>query len=584
MRQDFFSIIRTHTIQIVQGGFVLRKAKLVLAIISVLALLAGCSSSKSSGSSASPADSAAAATAAASAAPSAAAGGSKVINLGKDVELASMDSAIATDGLSFEAIAATIEGLYTVDGDGVPQLAIAEKADVSPDGKTYTFTIRDAKWSNGTPVSAKDFEFAWKRLVNPATASEYSFIMGVAGVKNADDIVAGKKKIDELGVKAKDDKTLVVELDRPVAFFKSLLAFPSFFPINEAFYKEKGDQYALTAGALLANGPFKMKTWEVGGTTFFLEKNPDYYDAAKVQVDGLNYKVIKDSQQSALAYDNGDLDYVALSGEQITKYKSNPEYHSIMAGYLWYLSPNQKVKGLENVNLRKALSLAFDKKAIVDDILKDGSTVADFAVPTLLATGPDGKDFRETAGKYPTTNKEEAKKYWEKAKSELGISSIKLELLFEDTESATLVAQFIQSEIESTLPGVTFDLKSQPKKNRIELMQKGDYQVGLTRWGPDYADPMTYLDMWITGSPNNYGFWSNKEYDDLIQRASKGELAGKPEERWEALKKAEGMVMDNAVIFPIYQKGNAVLIKPNVTGLEFHSVGVGVYYKNAVKK
>jgi len=495
-----------------------------------------------------------------------------------------MDSAIATDGLSFEAIAATIEGLYTVDGDGVPQLAIAEKADVSPDGKTYTFTIRDAKWSNGTPVSAKDFEFAWKRLVNPATASEYSFIMGVAGVKNADDIVAGKKKIDELGVKAKDDKTLVVELDRPVAFFKSLLAFPSFFPINEAFYKEKGDQYALTAGALLANGPFKMKTWEVGGTTFFLEKNPDYYDAAKVQVDGLNYKVIKDSQQSALAYDNGDLDYVALSGEQITKYKSNPEYHSIMAGYLWYLSPNQKVKGLENVNLRKALSLAFDKKAIVDDILKDGSTVADFAVPTLLATGPDGKDFRETAGKYPTTNKEEAKKYWEKAKSELGISSIKLELLFEDTESATLVAQFIQSEIESTLPGVTFDLKSQPKKNRIELMQKGDYQVGLTRWGPDYADPMTYLDMWITGSPNNYGFWSNKEYDDLIQRASKGELAGKPEERWEALKKAEGMVMDNAVIFPIYQKGNAVLIKPNVTGLEFHSVGVGVYYKNAVKK
>ncbi len=554
-----------------------------MAFTLVLVLLAGCANSKS-GSSAPPEGTAGSAAPSSASGSPAASGGSKIINLGKDVELASMDSAIATDGLSFEVIAATIEGLYTIDADGVPQLAIAEKADVSADGKTYTFTLRDAKWSNGTPVSAKDFEFAWKRLVDPATASEYSFIMGVAGVKNADDIVAGKKQIDELGVKAKDDKTLVVELDRPVAFFNSLLAFPSFFPINEAFYKEKGDQYALTADALLANGPFKMKTWEVGGTTFFLEKNPDYYDASKIQIDGLNYKVIKDTQQSVLAYENGDLDYVMLSGEQISKYQSNPEYHSIMAGYLWYLSPNQKVKGLENVNLRKALSLAFDKKAIVDDILKDGSIVADFAVPTLLATGPDGKDFRETAGTYPTTNKDEAKKYWEKAKSELGIDSIKLELLFEDTESATLVAQFIQSEIESTLPGVTFDLKSQPKKNRVELMQKGDFQVGLTRWGPDYADPMTYLDMWVTDSPNNYGFWSNKEYDGLIQSASKGDLASKPEERWAALKKAEKLVMDNAVIFPVYQKGNAVLIKPAVTGIEFHSVGVNIYYKNAVKK
>lgn len=557
----------------------MKKAKLFFAIFSVILLLAGCS--KSNSNSTGTTDPQAPST---STNTEAGAGASKVINLGKEVELASMDSAIATDGLSFEVIAATIEGLYTVDADGVPQLAMAEKVDLSEDGKKMTFTIRDAKWSNGTPVSAKDFEFAWKRLVNPETASEYSFIMGVAGVKNADDIVAGKKGIDELGVKATDDKTLTVELDRPVAFFNSLMSFPPFFPINEAFYKEKGEQYALTADALLANGPFKMKTWEVGGTTFYLEKNPDYYDAASVKVDGLNYKVIKDTQQSILAYENGDLDYVTLSGEQIVNYLNSPEYRSIVAGYLWYLSPNQKVKGLENVNLRKALSLAYDKKAVVDDILKDGSIVADFAVPTQLATGPDGKDFRETAGTYPSTNKEEALKYWEKAKSELGIDSIKLELLFEDTESATLVAQFIQSEIESTLPGVTFELKSQPKKNRVELMQEGEYQIGLTRWGPDYADPMTYLDMWTTGSPNNYGFWSSKEYDDLINSASKGELASKPEERWEALKKAEGMVMDQAVIFPIYQKGNAVLIKPEVTGLEFHSVGVNVSYKNAEKK
>jgi oligopeptide transport system substrate-binding protein len=554
--------------------------KIFAALLSVILLLVACSGAKE-GASTAPSASNAPST---STAPQTPATGTKVLNLGKDVELASMDSAIATDGLSFEVIAATIEGLYTIDAAGVPQLAMAEKADLSADGTKYTFTIRDAKWSNGTPVTAGDFEFAWKRLVNPDTASEYSFIMGVAGVKNADDIVAGKKTSDELGVKAIDEKTLEVELDRPVAFFNSLMAFPSFYPINEAFYKEKGAQYALTADALLANGPFKMKTWEVGGTTFYLEKNADYFDAAKIKLDGLNYKVIKDTQQSILAYENGDLDYVLLSGEQITNYKSSPEYNSVVAGYLWYLSPNQKVKGLENLNLRKALALAYDKTAIVDEILKDGSIAADFAVPTLLATGPDGKDFRETANTFPSTNKEEALKYWEQAKTELGIKDIKLELLFEDTESATLVAQFIQSEIETTLPGVKFDLKSQPKKNRVELMQSGDYQVGLTRWGPDYADPMTYLDMWTTGSPNNYGLWSSKEYDELIKSASKGDLASKPEERWEALKKAEGIVMDQAVIFPVYQKGNAVLIKPQVSGIEFHSVGVNIFYKNADKK
>jgi oligopeptide transport system substrate-binding protein len=551
----------------------LRNVKITLAIFLAIILLVGCTSSKPDATT--PAD---------TSSPSDSSAVAKVINLGKDVELASMDSAIATDGLSFEVISATIEGLYTIDAAGVPQLAMAEKVDLSADGLKYTFTIRDAKWSNGTAVSAKDFEFAWKRLVNPETASEYSFIMGVAGVKNADDIVAGKKGIDELGVKATDDKTLVVELDRPVAFFNSLLAFPSFFPINEAFYKEKGAEYALTADALLANGPFKMKTWEVGGTTFYLEKNQDYFDAANIKLDGLNYKVIKDTQQSILAYENGDVDYVTLTGEQIVNYQQSPEYHSIVAGYLWYLSPNQKVPGLENLNLRKALSLAYDKEAIVNDILKDGSIAANFAVPTLLATGPDGKDYRETAGTYPSTDKAEALKYWELAKKDLGVSSIKLELLFEDTESATLVAQFIQSEIETALPGVTFELKSQPKKNRIALMQDGTYQVGLTRWGPDYADPMTYLDMWITGSPNNYGAWSNKEYDTLVNSASKGELASKPTERWEALKKAEKIVMDQAVIFPVYQKGNAVLIKPEVTGIEFHSVGVNISYKNADKK
>lgn len=521
-----------------------------------------------------------AATTDAGAAPAA---GSKVLNVQFDVEVASMDPQIATDGTSFEVQAAVTEGLYSIDAAGAPIFAMAESVDKSDDGLTYTFHLRDANWSNGTPVTASDFIFAWKRLVDPAVASEYSFIVGIAGIENAGAIIAGEKGVDELGVSAPDDKTLVVKLDVPVPFFESLMAFPSFLPVNEAFFTAAGANFGTSPDTILSNGPFIITSYEPAATTITLAKSPTYWDAAKVSLDGIKYQVIKDSQQAMLSYQNGDLDVATLSGEQVEQFQADPEFHNIMAGYLWYISPNQKIAGLENVNLRKALALSYDKTAIVSNILKDGSIVADFAVPTLLATGPDGKDFRETTGTYLSTDKAKAQEYWETAKKELGVSELKYTMIVEDTESAMNVAQFIQSEIQTTLSGITVELQTMPKKNRVERMQAGDFELGLTRWGPDYADPMTYLDMWTTGSPNNYGFWSNAEYDATIESAKKGDLALDLTARWEALKKAETTVMDEAVILPVYQKGDAVMIKTGVEGVEFHSVGINRVYKNTTK-
>ena len=500
-----------------------------------------------------------------------------------DVEVASMDPQVAVDGTSFEVLAAVTEGLYSLDADGSAIPAMADKVEKSEDGLTYTVTLKDAKWSNGTPVTANDFVFAWRRLVDPKTASEYAFMGGIAGLKNADDISAGKVSPDQLGVTAKDDKTLVIELDTPVPFFESLMAFPSFFPVNEEFYNKCGDKFATTVDTILCNGAFKVTSYEPAATTINLEKNADYWDADKVKLSGIQYQVIKDSQQAMLAYQNGDLDVATLSGEQVEQFQADPEFQSIMAGYLWYISPNLKTPGLENENLRKALALSYDKDAIVNNILKDGSIKADFAVPTLLATGPDGKDFRDGTDTYLSTDKAKALEYYDKAKTELGKDSFEYTMLIDDAESAQNVAQFIQAEIQKTLPGVTINIETMPKKNRVERMQEGTFELGLTRWGPDYADPMTYLDMWTTDSPNNYGFWSNAEFDQIIQSAKKGELALDVNARWDALKKAEKMVMDEAVIFPVYQKGNAVMIKKNVSGIEFHSVAINRVYKNATK-
>ena len=545
----------------------MRKFKMVLSTLFVLGLLSGCGGSKE-------------------AAPTEAkkeVAKSNIVTIANDVELSSMDTGLATDGTSFEAIASVLEGLYQLDGAGNTIPGMAVKEEISEDGKVRTFTLRDAKWSDGQPVTANDFVFAWRRLANPKTASEYAYMIGVAGVKNAEAVMSGEKPITELGITAVDDKTIKVELDYPVPFFDQLAAFPPFYPIREDFYDKYKEQYALTPEAILSNGPFKMVEWNQGAN-YTMVKNDQYYDADKVKIDGLNFQVVKDAQSAMVAFDQGNVDYVKLTGEMVDQYKESPEFMNTLGGYLWFVSPNQKVPGLENANLRRALALSFDKEQIAEHLLKDGSIAANFAIPVKLAVGPDGKDFRETTPSYLNVDKAKAKEYYEKAKQELGKDKFAYELVFEDTEASKKVAEYLKSEIETNLPGMTINLKQQPKKARLQLMQNGVYELGLTRWGPDYADPMTYLDMWITGASYNFGSWTSKEYDKLIFDASKGDLTGKPVERWEALKQAEKVCMDDAAIFPVYQTGSAVMIKKDLTGFEFHSVGVPTIYKNIVRK
>ncbi|MDR1832485.1 MAG: peptide ABC transporter substrate-binding protein [Fusobacteriaceae bacterium] len=508
----------------------------------------------------------------------------KALNVMIDVEVASLDPQIATDGTSFEVIRQLVDGLYGLDADGMYRPNIAKSVEKSPDGLKYTFKLADeAVWSNGTPVTAHDFVFAWRRLVDPKTASEYNFIMETAGVKNAQAITKGELAPTELGVKALDDKTLEVVLDVPVPYFESLMFFPPFFPVNEKFYNEAGGNFGTSAATYLSNGMFVLSEYEPAATSFKLVKNEKYYKKDKVALSGINYQVIKDSQQAVLSYQNGDIDVMTLHGEQAEQFVDDPEFIKVQRGYLWYISPNLKTKGLDNLNIRKAMAQAFDKKAVVEIILKDGSLVADYNVPVRLAIGPDGKDFRETSPTYNSYDVAAAKKNWEAGLKELGVKELKFSMVVEDTESAQNVAQFLQEQLQTNLPGLTITLEVMPKKNRLLRMQNGEYELGLTRWGPDYADPMTYLDMWITDSPYNYGKYSNPAYDAMIVDAKKGKLATDINARWEELKKAEKISADDVVIMPIYQNSDAALVKSNIKGMAYHLMG-GRVYKDVVKE
>jgi len=501
----------------------------------------------------------------------------------------SLDPQQATDGTSFEVMANYTDGLTQMDDSGAAVAAVAESWETSDDGLTWTFHLRkDAKWSNGTPVTAKDFVFGWQRAVDPDVASEYAYMLSDIGqVKNAAEIIGGTKDKSELGVTAVDDNTLQVELNAPVSYFLSLMYFPTFYPVNEEFFNTCPDTYGTSPETTLSNGAFVLDSYEPAATEIHLTKNADYYDADNIKLAGIDYQVIQDSQQALLSYQSGDLDMTLLNGDQVDQVKDDPAFKAVGAGYLWYVTPNiSAVPELANDNIRKALTFAIDRTAICEDVLKDGSKPTYTAVPMDFAAGPDGSDFSADQTKFQDVCADDTAKaaeYWQKGLDELGITSLTLDMKVDADDAPQKVATVLQEQWQTALPGLTVTLTVEPKKQRVQDLQDGNYQLGLTRWGPDYADPMTYLGMWTTGCSNNYGLWSSTDYDDIIAKCTTGELATDPEGRWSAMYDAEKIVMDESVIFPLYTQCNAEMVSTNVTGVAFHPVAINRVYKNAVK-
>lgn len=574
----------------------MKKTKALLALLSTSSMvfsLAACGSSAYSTATTAAATGAGTATTAAAAestpAQPAGAASKESLKVMMETPVQSLDPQQATDGTSFEVIADYTDGLMQMDKDGKAVNALAESYEVSDDGLTWTFKIRkDANWSNGTPVTAKDFVFGWQRAVDPNVASEYSYMLSDIGqIKNAAEIIAGKKDKSELGVTAVDDKTLKVELNSPVSYFTSLMYFPTFYPVNEEFFNSCADTFGTSPETTLSNGAFILDSYEPAATEFHLSKNENYYDASKIQLAGLDYQVIQDSQTALMSYQNGELDMTLVNGDQVDQVKDDPAFKAIGAGYLWYVSPNIKeVPELANDNIRKALTFAIDREAITSNILKDGSKPTYTAVPMDFAAGPDGSDFSADQTKFQdvcASDTAKAAEYWKKGLEELGKDSINLEMVVDADDAPQKVATVLQEQWQSTLPGLTISLKVEPKKQRVKDMQDGNFQLGLTRWGPDYADPMTYLGMWVTDNSNNYGFWSNADYDAIIKECTTGDLATDAKGRWAKLYDAEKIVMDNSVIFPLYTQCNAEMVSTKVSGVEFHPVALNRVYKNAVK-
>ncbi|CUB09566.1 Dipeptide-binding protein DppE precursor [Bacillus cereus] len=506
----------------------------------------------------------------------------QVLNRTETNEIPTMDTSKNTDTLGSQILGNTMEGLYRLDKDNKPIPAVAESSTKSEDGKKYTFKLRkDAKWSNGDPVTAKDFVFAWQRLLDPKTAAEYAFIAYY--LKNAEAINQGKAEVSTLGVKAVDDYTLEVELEKPVPYFLNLMAFASYYPLNEKFVKEKGDKYGLESDTTVYNGPFVLTDWkhEQG---WKLKKNDQYWDKKTVKLDEINYSVVKEVATRVNLYDTGAIDFALLSGEFVDKYRNNKEeFGTYSQVSTYFIRMNQKRGGqdtpFKSQKLREAIAYSIDKKNLANVILNDGSKPVDFLVAKGLAAGPDGKDFAETFKNGLKQDSKKAAAAWEEAKKELGKDQVTIELLNYDTGNAKKVGEYIKDQVEKNLKGVTVNIKLQPFKQKLKLESDQDYDFSYGGWNPDYADPMTYLDMFESKNSQNQMSFSDSNYDDMIKKAG-GELMSDAKKRWDELGKAEKLLLEKDVaIVPLYQRGDAYVMKPNVKGIVKHNISPEYSFK-----
>ncbi len=526
------------------------------------------------------------------------AGGDKKLSVMLGSNVVSLDSAQATDVASFEVIADCIDGLMQLDADGKAIPALAESYDVSADGKTYTFHLREAKWANGDPVTAEDFVFAWRRHCK--SSAEYSYIMGdtVACVKNADAVIKGGDP-KTLGVSAPDPKTFVVELDAPVSFFSSLMAFPTFYPINEKFYNSLAEgSYGTSPETFLSNGAFMLASYVPGAANIQLKKNDSYWDAAKVSINDWQYQVVTSSDNALTSFKNGTLNVVNIGGNQVAHVNQDAELaknlKTFSSGLLNYLSFNQDPKNhhagaLANANLRLAISNAIDRESLVDNYVMNGAKATYTAVPIDFApNAKTGKFFAEDQKQFSDVvsfNVSKAQEFLSKAKSELGKDSFELNLIFSnDGDANTKIVQAIKSQVEENLPGVMIKLQPMPKAEYLSNITSNSYDIALVDWVPDYNDPMTFLTLWTTTGSEIAEHWSNADYDKIISDCSTGHLAEDYDARWSALYDAEKILLDNAVIAPLFTSASAVLISPNVEGIEYHVAGISRVFKNVKLK
>lgn len=491
--------------------------------------------------------------------------------------IATMDAGKMTDAVSSQTLTDTMAGLYRYDHKKITPDMAKSRATVSGDHKTYTFHLRHGmKWSDGHEVTAYDFQYAWRRVVDPTTKSDYAYIM--SGIKNADAIMAGKKNKDTLGAKATGKYTFVVTLDRVIPYFEKMICLQTFDPVEQRVVDKYGKKFATTSTHLTYNGPYLLKNW--GGTddTWTEVKNPKYWNAKNVHIKKITYQVVKDNSTAMNLFKSGKIDDVDLTGQYAQSAKQQKGYHIVKQSFQDYLSLNRKrVPAFKNTKIRQALSMAINRSEFIKKVLGDGSTPATSAVASsMYYNDKTGQDFATATlkggyGQYTKFDLKRARQLFQAGMKELGKKQLSFSILSQDTPAAKSEDEYLQAAFEklsTSSAKVTVSIKSVPQKSWLSMGSANQYDMFVSEWGADYPDAQSFLALYTTAKADFSGAWNNKTFDRLMA-ASSGKDAAKPAARWNDMLKANRLLTKEEGIIPLYQHGSVHLTSTKIKGMTY---------------
>ena len=453
-----------------------------------------------------------------------------------------------------------------------------EKVENADGTVTYTFTLRDdAKWSDGKPVTAGDFVYSWQRLVNPETAADYNYMIDC--VVNANEIMAGEMDPSELAVSAPDDRTFVVTIAAELPYFTELCAFPATFPVRQDIIEAKGDQWTFDTASYIGNGAYKMTEWE-HNSKIVMEPNAEYYDVANLGPDKITFKLMDDQNAMLSGFRSGELDFIEEAPQaELAGLIASGEMKIVDYIGTYYVCYQTQKAPFDDPRVRKAFTLAIDRTYIVNQVTQSGQVEASGFVPAGIydAAGASGDDFRTTGGDYYAetdadyeANCEEARRLLAEAGYPNGEGFPVVEYLYNTSEAHKAVGEALQFMWEEEL-GVTVTLNNQEWATFLQTRKNGDYSIARNGWIADYNDPMTFLDMWVTGGGNNDAQYSNPKYDELIAAAK---LSTDPAERMDLMHQAEDLLMgEDGVLGPIYFYTQKYMVSDRIDGMFYTPLG-----------
>lgn len=512
----------------------------------------------------------------------------QTLNLSTTAPLDTIDISKAT---GYGQSGNVFESFYRLGKDGKPTPGLAKSGKVSKDGKTWTFKIRNAKWSNGDKITAQDFVYSWRRTLKPSTKSTYAYLF--SGIKNADKVNAGKLSPDKIGIKAVNDKTVQIQLEKPIAYFKVLMAYPLFGPQNQKIVDKYGKKYGTNSKYMVYSGPFKIQNWNGTGNKWQFVKNNQYWDKDVVKLNKINYTVVASPSTGLELYQQDKLDLTPLSNEQVKHYKGDKEFKQYPYSVIGYIKYNfkdanqTKRKIMSNKDIRLAISLAINREQLTKKVLGDGSdTPTGFVASGLVKNPKTGEDFAKEQS-VPNTvdyNVKLAKQHWQKGLKALGTKKVTLTITAgNDDPTSNPITQYMKAELQKDLPGFKLNIRNVPGQVANQEILKGDFDLSLSGWGADFNDPISFLQIPETGTPYNSGKYSNAAYDKLIKQAQNQD-ANNADKRWNDLVQAAKLFNADQGMTPLYQQVTSYLQKPSVKGIIHNTAGTQWNYKYAYMK